>query len=248
MISGIITTFNEEDNIEAVIDTMSWLDEIIVVDSFSTDNTLMLAEKKGVNIVQRKYDSPSAQKNWAIPQAKYPWVFLLDADERCTEKLKSEIQNLIANDTPCDAYWIKRKNRFMGKEIKFSGWQDDKVIRFFKRDTCKYDDKWVHEEIETSGKIGQLNSYILHNTYKDREHYEQKMERYANYAVHDLKKKVNSVNFFHLYIKPAARFFKHYILQLGILDGKVGLIISKMSAKSVQMKYQKLKDHLNQEA
>lgn len=248
MISGIITTYNEEDNIEAAIDSMSWVDEVIVVDSFSTDKTVSLAEKKGARVLQRIYDNPSNQKNWAIPQAKNQWIFLLDADERCTVELKNEILELVSSESKCDAYWIKRQNKFMGEIIRFSGWQDDKVIRLFKRDNCKYNDKWVHEEIVTSGKVGLLKTFMLHNTYKDIEHYEEKMQRYSAYAVQDLKRKVSSVNFFHLYIKPAVRFLKHYFFKLGFLDGKVGFIISKMSARSVYLKYSKLKDHFNQEA
>ena len=246
MISGIITTYNEEENIEAALMTMSWVDEIIVADSFSTDKTVELAEKNGATVLQRKYLSPADQKNWVIPQAKNPWVFILDADERCTPELRKEIQGLLQKGPDCSAYWIPRSNVFMGKKVRFSGWQGDRVIRFFRRDDCRYNDKWVHEEIETSGKICSLNSKITHNTFKDLGHYRDKMERYAEYAVKDLIPKHKSVNFYHLGIKPFARFIKHYIIDLGILDGKVGFIISKMSARSVYLKYAKLRDHLNQ--
>ncbi|NND78059.1 MAG: glycosyltransferase family 2 protein [Flavobacteriales bacterium] len=246
LISGIITTYNEEENIEAALASMSWVDEMIVVDSFSTDKTMEIAKQNGAAVFQRIYVNPADQKNWIIPQAKNPWIFILDADERCTAELRSEIQNKIEHGPKCDAYWIPRANIFMGKKVRFSGWQGDKVIRFFKRDMCRYNDKWVHEEIETSGSVCSLKSKMVHNTYKDIQHYEEKMQRYAEYAVQDLLRKKRSVGFFHLYIKPAARFIKHYFIDLGILDGKVGYIISKMSARSVFLKYSRLKDHLNQ--
>ena len=243
MISGIITTYNEEDNIAEALSSIDWLDEIIVVDSFSTDKTVEIARSFGAKVIQRKYDNPSSQKNWAIPQVKNEWILLLDADERCTDELKSEVIHTLKNPL-CHGYWIPRKNFFMGKHVKYSGWQGDKVIRLFKRDTCKYNSNWVHEEIISEFPIGVLSAPLIHNTYKNIEHYEAKMERYAEYAVHDLAKKTRSVGFFHLHIKPLARFFIHYILQLGILDGKVGFTISKISANYVKLKYQKLKEHL----
>ncbi len=244
MISGIITTYNEEDNIEGALSSIEWLDELIVVDSFSSDRTVEIAKSKGAKILQREYDNPSSQKNWAIPQARYEWILLLDADERCTDELKTEVLATVKNPN-CDAYWIPRKNYFMGKHVKYSGWQGDKVIRLFRRDTCKYNDNWVHEEIITDKKVGFLSSKLIHNTYKNIPHYKAKMERYAEYAVQDLLKKKKSVGFFHLHIKPIARFLKHYIFQLGVLDGKVGLTISKISAHYVKLKYQKLKKHLD---
>ena len=128
-ISAIIPVFNEEDHIIDAIESVSWADEIIVVDSFSTDKTLALAQSKGVKILQRAYQYSASQKNWAIPQAKYDWVFILDADERVNESLKEEILKLKKKATTYDAFWIPRQNHFMGKKIRFSGWQGDKVIR-----------------------------------------------------------------------------------------------------------------------
>ena len=128
-ISAIIPTFNEEDHIIDAIESLAWADEIIVVDSFSTDNTVALAQSKGVKILQRNYEYSASQKNWAIPQASYDWVFILDADERVEDNLKKEISKIKNSQPKNDAYWIPRQNHFMGKKIRFSGWQGDKVIR-----------------------------------------------------------------------------------------------------------------------
>ena len=146
-ISAIIPVFNEEDHIIAAIESLVWADEIIVVDSFSTDNTVALAQSKGVKILQRDYEYSASQKNWAIPQASYDWVFILDADERVEDNLKKEIDKIKNSQTKNDAYWIPRQNHFMGKKIRFSGWQGDKVIRLFNRKKCHYEDKQVHAEI-----------------------------------------------------------------------------------------------------
>ena len=140
-ISAIIPTFNEEDHIIDAIESLAWADEIIVVDSFSTDNTVALAQSKGVKILQRNYEYSASQKNWAIPQASYDWVFILDADERVKDNLKKEISKIKNSQPKNDAYWVPRQNHFMGRKISFSGWQGDKVIRLFNRKKCHYEDK-----------------------------------------------------------------------------------------------------------
>ena len=146
MLTVIITTFNEALHIGDLLDNIRWADEIIVVDSFSTDDTAVIAKKQGAIVHQRAYKGPADQKNWAIQQASNEWILLLDADERVTPALKKEVQRLLKQPNPhIDAYWIPRQNYFLGKKIKYSGWQGDKVIRFFKS-SCRYNDKQVHEE------------------------------------------------------------------------------------------------------
>ena len=130
-ITGIIPTYNEENNIEAAIDSLSFVDELIIIDSYSTDKTVALANAKGVRLVQREFDDFSSQKNYAIDLAKHSWIFILDADERIPSLLKKEIQIELTKTNTSAAYWIKRSNIFMNKRIKYSGWQHDKVIRLF---------------------------------------------------------------------------------------------------------------------
>ncbi len=248
-ITAIIPTFNEAHNIDAVLQSVSWCDEILVVDSFSTDNTVEKARALATKVIQSEYINSASQKNRAIPQATHEWILLVDADERVTPELKQEIQSLLQQERiPCDAYWIHRKNFFMGQEVRFSGWQGDKVIRFFKRDTCRYEEKSVHAEVTTSGNIGKLRHKLVHNTYKDMMHYMVKWDRYTTWSAQDAYRKGVRPGFFHYVIKPAFRFFKHYFLQLGILDGKVGFIISRLNASSVFMRYVKLDGMLIEEA
>lgn len=240
MLTVIITCKNEEHNIEAALKSIQWADEIIVVDSFSTDKTVEIAKKYTDKVWQHEYHSPARQKNWAIPQANNEWILLLDADEQATPELKTEVLSIINQPTDFVGYWIPRRNFFMGQEVKYSGWQNDAVIRLFKRDDCRYDDVQVHEEIETTGKIGRLNEKLLHYTYKDLGHYLEKIRRYTDWSAQDYKAKTPKVRFFHLVIKPLFRFFKHYILKSGFRDGKVGLIISMLSAWTVFLRYVKL--------
>jgi glycosyltransferase involved in cell wall biosynthesis len=237
-LSVIIPTFNETLHIEGVLESVQWADEIIVVDSFSTDNTLQLAAKYTDKLLQRTYTGPADQKNWTIPQASHEWILLLDADERCTEGLKTEVQDWLKKEIPYDAFWIPRQNFFMGKAINYSGWQGDAVVRFFHRDRCRYNDKQVHEEIETKGiKVSRLKHKLLHYTYKDIDHFLDKMRRYAKWSAQDHAHKTPHVGFFHLFFKPLFRFFKHFIWQLGFLDGFRGLVVSIIMAWGVFLRY-----------
>ena len=246
-ITAIIPTFNEQHNIVDVIKSVDFADEIMIVDSFSTDKTVELATPLVDTILQRKYENSASQKNWSIPQAKYQWILLLDADERVKKELKKEILSVLESKTNYSAFWIKRENYFMGKKIYFSGWRGDRVIRLFKRDECKYEEKYVHAEIVTKGKIGILKNKLTHNTFKSKDDYLKKLERYAKWQAKDYDKKTGSITIFHTLIKPIFRFIKHYFIQLGILDGYVGFIISFYQAKAVKMRYKYLKALRNAE-
>lgn len=240
-LSVIIPVYNEEDNIEEVLASVDFADEIIVVDSYSTDRTLELAEKKAPTILKRKFDYPASQKNWAIPQASHEWILLVDADERVTPQLQLEIIDVLQNP-PDDlvGFWIYRRNHFMGKRVRYSGWQNDKVIRLFKKSYCRYEDKMVHEEIIAEGKLGYLKNRLYHNTYRSLDNYLAKLNQYAYWQARDYDKHTYKLNGYHLFIKPAWRFFKHYIIQQGFRDGMVGFIISSLQSYAIFMRYIKL--------
>ena len=236
-LSAIIPTGNEEHNIVNAIKSVDFADEIIIVDSFSKDNTIKLATKLADTILQREYINSASQKNWAIPQAKFEWIFLIDADERVPLDLKEEILEVLSSENNFSGFWIKRQNYFMGKKIHFSGWRGDKVIRLFKRDKCKYEEKNVHAEIISEGKIGMLKNKLIHNTFTSKEAYIDKLRRYARWQAKDYDRITNKITVYHTQVKPIIRFIKHYFLQLGILDGYVGFIISFYQAKAVKMRY-----------
>ena len=155
-ITLIVPTHNEENVLDRCIgSTKDLADEILVVDSFSTDNTLEIAKSHGARIIQRKYENSASQKNWAIPQASFSWILLLDADEWLTQKLYEELKQIKAQvREPIESgFWIYRSNHFMGKRVRYSGWQGDKVVRLFKKEDCSYKIQSVHSEIMTSGKL-----------------------------------------------------------------------------------------------
>jgi glycosyltransferase involved in cell wall biosynthesis len=238
-VTAIIPCKNEEVDIAEAIRSVAWANEILVVDSYSTDKTVEIARAAGAHVLQRAFDTFARQKNWAIGQAQHSWVFILDADERVPAALAAEIQTLLQQpEPPHVAYWIGRQNYFMGQLVRYSGWQFDKVIRLFRRDGCRYPEVQVHEEISiTAGTIGQLQQKLVHNTYRGLRQYLDKWDHYTWLSARDLK--TERVTLYHLGFKPLVRFFRHYIWFGGILDGKVGFIISYLSAGSVFMRYLK---------
>lgn len=240
-LTAIIPTGNEIHNIEEVIASVDFADEILVVDSFSTDGTYEKAQNLTTKVIRREYEYSASQKNWAIPQAKHDWILLVDADERVTPELKTEIQNILAKESIKEtAFWIGRMNHFMGERVNYSGWRNDKVIRLFKRDYCKYQDKHVHAEIIVDGEIGKLKNKFYHNTYTTFDNYLEKMNRYATWQAKDYDKKTGTLTPYHFIIKPFWGFFKHYIIQSGFRDGVVGLTIGYLQGYVVFMRYAKL--------
>jgi glycosyltransferase involved in cell wall biosynthesis len=239
-ISALIPTFNEAHNIEAAIASVAWADEIIVVDSFSTDQTVEIAKPLVHRILQREYENSASQKNWAIPQAEHEWVFILDADERVSPELREEILALCQQqDIPYDAFRIRRQNFFMGQAVNYSGWQQDSVIRLFRRD-CRYETKHVHAEVITHNKqVKTLRTKLIHNTYKNLNHYFQKIDQYTLWNAQEYLKKGKKVGVLQLFFKPIGRFFLMYGLRLGFLDGRVGLIIALLSSYVVFLRYLK---------
>lgn len=236
-LTAIIPCKNEKDNIEDVIKSVNFADEIMVVDSFSSDNTVTLARKHTNFILEHEYKYSAAQKNWAIPQANNEWILLVDADERVTDELKEEVQAILKGDPQMDAYWIHRENYFMGKKLRFGGTKNDKVIRLFKRDSCRYEDKNVHAEIITEGGVGMLKNKLRHNSYKNLGHYLDKINTYTLSSAKDFDKKTGMLTPYHFVIKPAFKFFQFYMLKLGFLDGFVGFVVAVLASYSVMLRY-----------
>lgn len=239
-LTGIVPTGNEEENIDGVLSSLSFVDELMVVDSLSKDNTVEKAKKYTSVILEREYGYSASQKNWAIPQASHEWILLVDADERVTPELQKEVLEVINSNPKEVAFWIGRSNDFMGKRLRYSGWQGDKVIRLFKRDFCKYEDKQVHAEIIADGKVGELKNKLLHNTYKGLDHHIQKLNRYAEWQANDYLSRTKKLGVYHFFVKPAFRFYKHYFRGLGFLDGLPGLVVSALASYAVFMRYVKI--------
>ena len=204
-ITAIIPTLNEEIHISNAIKSVSFADEIIVIDSYSSDKTIAIAEKFNVKIIKRTFDDFSSQKNFAISQAKHSWIYILDADERVTPDVELEILEAVKNSKDFVGFYVKRRFYFFSKPVNFGGFQRDKVVRLFLKEHCTYSG-FVHERILTNGKLGFFNHKIDHFSYRNYDHYISKMNHYANIRAHELHQKGKKVTVFHLMIKPPARF------------------------------------------
>ncbi len=242
-ISGLIITFNEERNIAEVLQCFDFCDEIIVVDSFSTDKTAEIAkENPKVKVFQNKFEDFTKQRNFALDRASYDWILFLDGDERITPSLKAEILAELKKPTKKDAYYFFRKFYFAGKPLHFSGTQTDKNFRLFRKSKCTYSsEKKVHETLIVKGKIGQLKNKLLHYSVEDYCSYHRKMTLYGTLKGQELSLKGKKFSTFTQLSKSAFKFFKTYFLRLGILDGKEGFQLSILQSLSVYETYYSLK-------
>ena len=235
-------TFNEINHIEAVISNLSFADEIIVVDSYSTDGTFeKLSEMQNVKVILREFENFTDQRNYAIEQAKCEWILFIDADERLTPESQKEIVETVKHNNGIEAFKIPRKFMFKDKVIRFSGLQTDQVFRLFKKGVTKYrKNKLVHEILDFNGDFKVLEHDMLHYSFSDYKSYKQKTEHYGLLKAHELLKKGKRPNWFHFYIKPAYKFITNYIFRLGFLDGKEGYIICTLNAYGVFYRYKAL--------
>jgi glycosyltransferase involved in cell wall biosynthesis len=244
MFSTVIITFNEEKNIERCLQSLaSWCDDIVVVDSFSTDATAELCgQYPQVRLFFRKFEGYSDQKNFGHQQAHYPLIFSIDADEAVSDELASSIlawQNA-GSIVPAS---LNRRTWYCGKKINHSGWYPDTKIRFFHRETNQWGGPKVHEYLEdiTTGQPGQskvhLQGDLLHFSYYSIEEHLHRAKKYAALGAQVRAENGKTTNFLQLVFSPAFKFFKLYVLRLGFLDGKAGWNIARISALETWWKY-----------
>lgn len=243
-LSGAIITFNEEKNIQEVLECFDFCDEIIVVDSFSTDRTVEIARQNPkVKIIQHVFEDFTTQRNLALNAAKNDWILFLDGDERITPQLKSEIVAEMAKPEKSDAYYFYRKFFFEGKPIHFSGTQTDKNFRLFRKSKCHYKtDRKVHETLEVNGKIGSLKNKLLHYSVTDYASYRDKMKHYGQLKGEELYEKGKRYSIFVQYGKSLFKFIKTYFLRFGVLDGKEGFKIAALQTLNVFWTYSALRE------
>lgn len=234
-LSVIIPTFNEEECLYRALYSIKFADEIIVIDSFSTDRTVEIAKLSNCKVVQRQFDNFSNQKNHALQFATKEWVLFLDADERITYNLQQEILNAI-NHGKHTAYKLNFPHFFMNR---FLYHHSSNVTRLVQREKCRFEGS-VHEKLLVEGSIGKLKNPVLHYTYKGLEHYIKKRDVYAWFQAEQLYAKGKKATYLQLVFKPFFRFLSSYFLKRGFLDGIPGLAISGINAYGVFSRYAKL--------
>ena len=241
-ISAAIITFNEERNIARALESLRCCDEIVVVDSGSTDRTVELATKLGARVIDMAWRGYAGQKNYASDQCEHDWVLSLDADEALSEALEGEIWQIKKNGPAFDAYTMPRLAQYLGRWILHSGWYPDRKIRLFDRRRAKWVGEYVHESVVAEGTVGHLKSNILHFTCNSLSEHLKTMDRYTTLAAEQLVEQKTPVGWPDLALDPAWTFFRTYVLQRGFLDGFEGLAIAHMASLYNFLKYAKAKN------
>ncbi len=237
-ISVVVTTFNEEANIAACLESLLWCDEILVVDSYSTDRTPEIVRSyEGVRFCQRTYYGSAAQKNWAMGETEHDWILIFDADERCTPRLRDEIERLLAAGPTHDAYTIRRRVYFLGKIIRFSGWQHDQVIRLLKKGTGRYPNRRVHADMKVRGPAPLLRNVMDHYMVDNFHEYALRIAKYSHWGASQGWRDGRSSGLAEVMGRSLWRFFRTYILQLGIFDGMRGLVFCMLQAYGTYLKW-----------
>jgi glycosyltransferase involved in cell wall biosynthesis len=236
----IVITLNEEDNIGRCLSSARGVGEIIVVDSFSEDETVGIAEDYGASVHRRVFVSAADQKNWAISQARLDWILILDADESLSPELREEIAGVVSRPS-ADGYWLRRRNEFLGRRIRFCGWRNDRVLRLFRRGSGTYPDRSVHEKLELRGRALTLKAPLDHRPYRDLADYIDRMKSYSGRGALELRKR-NRRWFPAIVVRPVARFLRMYVLQLGFLDGAAGFVLCVLASTGVFYKYAALRE------
>lgn len=240
-VSACITTLNEEDNIERCLKSLSWCDEIIVVDSFSTDRTVEICRRYTPLVSQHEWTGYIGQKNLTRKMASYPWILFLDADEEVSPDLREEIiAELSRADNPFAGYEFPRMVNYLGKWIRHGEWYPDLKLRLFLRDKGRSGGQEPHDQVIVNGEVKRLKGHLWHYTYDDIHDHLETMNRFSSITAQEKFKTGYRFCWTDFLIRPFFRFFKAYILRLGFLDGKRGFLIALVSAFGVCMKYAKL--------
>ena len=238
-ISAVILCLNEESMIEGALQSVKFADEILVVDSFSTDRTLEIARRYTDRILQHKFEGYAAQKNWAHAQAAHDWVINVDADERITPGLAQEIRELLRNPRH-NGYFITRTNFFLNKEIRYGSWRGDRVLRLFRRDKARYPDIQIHSELDMEGDAGVCRGRMLHYSYRSLDDFVRRVQQYSEGGAEDAAKRGRSGSGFTIVGHSVWHFLKSYVFRGGFLDGTEGLLIAMMGSYYTFLKYGKL--------
>lgn len=245
-LSVVIITFNEEKNIGRCIESVRDIaDEIVVVDSFSTDRTKDICLSYGVDFHEHKFEGYIAQKNYAISRAAYPHQLSLDADEALSDELKKAITE-IKNNWIYDAYTMKRLTNYCGKWIRHSGWYPDIKQRLYNSEKGRWTGQDPHDKfvMNPGANIRHINHDILHFSYYSIDEHILQSDKFSSIAAHELVRKGQKILFYKILLNPIAKFLRNYFLKLGFLDGYFGFLICQITANETFLKYVKARQLL----
>jgi glycosyltransferase involved in cell wall biosynthesis len=238
-VTATIITRNEAANIEAALASVAWADEVIVVDSESTDGTADLARKRGARVEVRPWPGYSAQKNYAASIASHDWILSLDADERVTKPLADEIRALLGADPPPGGYRVPRVSHYLGRWIRGTDWYPDYQLRLYNRRAGEWNGRRVHESVALKGQPGVLSRELEHYPYRDIGHHLATIDRYTTLAADEMRANGRRVTPAGLVLHPPLAFLRNYVLRGGFRLGGVGFVVSVLNSYYVFLKLAK---------
>lgn len=238
-LSAVVITLNAAAQLRACLESLAFAQDIVVVDSGSSDDTVALAQAMGARVVHKEWLGFGPQKQFAVAQAMNDWVLCLDADERVSPELRAAIEGALAT-TALRAYEMPRRNRFMGRWLKHGEGYPDLNLRLFHRHHARWSDDDIHEYVVTSTRVGRLRGDLLHESETSLHDYIAKQNRYTSLQAQRLFKQGKRASPMHLWLHPLVRFIKFYFLRRGFLDGVPGLVHIVIGCHNSFLKYAKL--------
>ncbi len=238
-ISAAIIAFNEERNIARAIESLRCCDEVVVVDSGSSDRTVELAQTHGARVIQSHWRGYAAQKNFAAASCNHDWVLSIDADEALSETLEGEIWELKLADQRFDAYTMPRLAQYLGRWIQHSGWYPDRKVRLYHRRHAQWEGDYVHESVRVTGTVGHLENNLLHYTCSSLSEHLRTLDRYTSLAADELVAQRRPISWRKFTLDPAWTWLKTYVFQQGFRDGFEGLAIANLASLYTFLKYAK---------
>ncbi len=235
-----VITYNEGAHIAAALDTVSWADEIIVVDSHSSDGTAETARRYTPHVEVRDWPGYGAQKNYAAGRASHDWILSIDADERVTPELGAEIRELMRRGPSALGYRIPRVSHYLGRWIRSTDWYPDFHLRLYDRRVARWSVRTVHESVKLNGSSERLRCELLHYPYRDISEHLTKIDRYTSLIAEQWLAEGRRATAFAAWFYPPLAFFRNYVLRQGFRDGEIGLLVSKLNSYYVFLKYAKL--------
>ncbi len=241
-ISVAIITKDEERNIRECLESVGWADDIVVVDSFSSDRTVEICREFGARVFEEEWKGYPGQKNSALQKTRNEWVLSLDADERVNPELRREMESALCENPSVDGYFLARKNFFLGRWIRYCGWYPDRNLRLFRKSRGSFQERAVHEKVELRGKTADLQHPLVHETYRSLPEYFERMNRYSTLAAREMRREGRKCRLTDLLLRPPFTFVHMYVLRAGFLEGYFGLLLSVLYSFYTFAKYAKLRE------
>lgn len=239
-LSVTVIAQDESANIDAALDSAAWADEVVVVDSGSADDTAERVLRHGARLLHRDWEGYGAQKNFAAAQASHDWILVLDADERITPELATEIRQLLASDPAHAAYRMPRVTRYLGTWIRSTDWYPNLQVRLYDRRRARWSNRPVHESLEIDGRVGALRHELNHFPYRDVSDHLRRIDRYTSLAAEHMVQEGQKGGIGSIVVYAPAAFLRNYIARGGFRQGSVGLIVSALNSYYVFLKFVKL--------